>query len=97
MAMIARHLPSRARAARRPHRPAGTALLAAGIGCGMAALVQWDALGGRALAALARLRLLPAPVRRRRAPAADPMLAAHLLRRPVILAANVSALRAARW
>ena len=72
---------------------AGTALLACGIGCGMAALVQWDAMPAWTLAALcaacAVCLALFAAIERR---AAMPMLAAHLLRRPVILAANASAL-----
>ncbi len=81
------------------HRPAGridaagAALLAAGIGAGMAALIQWTTLGampllllcGGACACLALFAL-----RERRA--AEPMLAAHLLRRPVIFAANASGL-----
>ncbi len=72
---------------------AGTALLACGVGCGMAALVQWDALAARTLAALCAACVVClgafAAIERR---AAMPMLAAHLLRRPIILAANASAL-----
>ena len=70
---------------------AGSALLACGVGAGMGALVQWDALGGWTLGALCvatAVFLAAFAMRERRA--AMPMLAAHLLRRPVILAANVS-------
>ena len=70
-----------------------TGLLACGIGAGMAALIQWDALSARVLAALwavCALCLAAFAVLESRADA--PMLAAHLLRRPVILAANCSAL-----
>jgi predicted MFS family arabinose efflux permease len=72
---------------------AGSGLLALGIGAGMAALVQWDVFSARSLAALlgaSALLLAGFGVRERRA--AMPMLALHLLRRPVILAANLSAL-----
>jgi MFS family permease len=82
-----------------PPRPArqggvdllGSALLACGVGAGMAALVQWEAFSTRTLAALAvaaAVFLAAFAVRERRA--ALPMLAAHLLRHPVILAANAS-------
>ena len=94
LALVARHLKDR------PARPSGgridaigTALLAAGIGAGMAALIQWDTLPAAALAGLwaaAALCLLAFAARERKA--VDPMLAAHLLRRPVILAANASGL-----
>lgn len=70
---------------------AGTGLLAAGIGCAMAALIQWDTLPAWLLAALwgaAAVFLAAFAVRERRA--AVPMLAAHHLRRPVVLAANAS-------
>ena len=72
---------------------AGSALLAGGVGAGMVALVQWDALSSRVLALLALVSaacLVAFAIRERRA--ALPMLAAHLLRRPIILAANVSGL-----
>ena len=73
----------------------GTGLLACGIGSGMAALIQWESLATPLVAALLALCAACligfATVERR---AAVPMLAAHLLRRPVILAANCSALLA---
>ena len=71
----------------------GMGLLACGIGCGMAALVQWEALGSRVLAvlwAVCALCLAAFAWRERRS--ATPILATHLLRRPIILAANASAL-----
>ena len=94
MALVARHFAEPLR-----HRPPGgidlpgTALLAGGIGCGMAALVQCDALGRfglLTLGAVCAACLLAFAARERRA--AVPMLALHLLRRPVILAAILSAL-----
>ena len=93
MTLIGRHFREPQR-----RRPAGgidllgTVLLAIGIGCGMAALVQWDSFGGGTLAALGAVCLaclLAFAARERRA--AVSMLAAHLLRRPAILAANLSA------
>ena len=72
---------------------AGAVLLACGIGAGMAALIQWNALGPAALLLLcgaAAVCLLLFGLRERRAP--QPLLAAHLLRRPVIFAANASTL-----
>ncbi len=72
---------------------AGTALLAAGIGAGMAGLIQWDSLSAWMLAALwAACAACLAGFAARERKAAQPMLAAHLLRRPVILAANASGL-----
>ena len=71
----------------------GAALLAAGIGAGMAALIQWHELRAGMLlvlaAAAAALLLLFAW---RERGAAEPMLAASLLRRPLIAAANASTL-----
>lgn len=94
MAMVARSFsePLRDRPTGRIDLP-GTVLLATGIGCGMAALVQWEALGAGMLAgllAVCALCLAGFAVVERRAEV--PMLAAHLLRRPVILAANISCL-----
>ncbi len=68
-----------------------TGLLACGIGFGMAALVQWEALAASTLAILAAVCvacLAVFAILERRAEL--PILAAHLLRRPIILAANVS-------
>ena len=94
MVMVARNFsePLRTRPAGRID-VAGTVLLACGIGSGMAALVQWESLSARVLvlllAACAACLAVFAMVERR---ATMPMLAAHLLRRPVILAANLSGL-----
>ena len=71
----------------------GSGLLAAGIGASMAALIQWDSLSTITLAGLwaaAAVCLAGFAVRERKA--AQPMLAAHLLRQKVILAANASGL-----
>ncbi len=68
-------------------------LLAAGVGAAMAALIQWDTLSTTTLAVLwiaAAICLAAFAVRERKA--AHPMLAAFLLRRKVILAANASGL-----
>ena len=70
----------------------GSLLLAVGIGAAMATLIQWDTLPAGAIAALcavAALFLAAFGMRERRA--VQPMLAAHLLRVPAILAANASA------
>ena len=72
---------------------AGTGLLVVGVGAGMAALIQWDSFSAATLYGLwgvAALCLAAFAVRERRA--AQPILAAHLLRVPVILAANASGL-----
>jgi multidrug resistance protein len=72
---------------------AGTALLAAGVGAAMAVLIQWQSLGLAWLGALgcvAAACLAAFAWQERRA--SQPMLGAHLLRRPVILAADLSAL-----
>ncbi len=92
MAMIARHLhePASHRAAGRIDL-AGAALLAAGVGAGMAALIQWNGLSASTLAWLVAAACTCLGLfagRERRMP--EPMLAAHLLRRPVIAAANAS-------
>ncbi len=92
MALVARHLREPAAHRTRGHIDlAGAALLAAGVGAAMAALIQWNALPARTLLALAAAAAvcLGAFAWRERG-RAQPMLAAHLLRRPVIAAANVS-------
>ncbi|HEV2678755.1 MAG TPA: MDR family MFS transporter [Aliidongia sp.] len=94
MAMVARFLHEPPRTGR--HQPidlAGASLLVVGVGALMVALVQIEtlsvaALGG--LAALGAATLGGFAWRERRV--ADPLLPAHLLRRPIILAANASAL-----
>jgi multidrug resistance protein len=71
----------------------GAILLALGVGAGMAALVQWEALPVVTLAGLtvaAVLCLCGFALRERQV--TEPMLALHLLRLPVILAANASTL-----
>jgi hypothetical protein len=84
---------------RDPVRPApaggvdwpGTALLGSGIAAGMAALIQWQALSPAWRAGLlvaCAACLAGFSVRERRLP--EPMLATGLLRRPVILAANLT-------
>jgi MFS family permease len=79
------------------HRPPGridaigSGLLAVGVGAAMAALIQWDMLAAETIALLcvaAVIALAGFAVRERRAE--QPMLAAHLLRNPVIVAANVA-------
>jgi MFS family permease len=94
MAMIARFLHEPPRTGR--HQPIdlpGAGLLVVGIGAVMVALVQIETLGARALMALAALGALALggfAWRERRV--ADPLLPTHLLRRPIILAADASAL-----
>ena len=92
--LVLRHMrePARPRRAGRIDL-VGSALLAAGVGAVMAALVQWESLGAGALAGLcgAGAACLALFGLRERG-SAEPMLAAHLLRRPVILAANASTL-----
>ena len=94
MAMVARFLHEPARTGR--HQPidmAGASLLVLGIGAVMVALVQVETLGLRelgALVALGAVTLGGFAWRERRV--ADPLLPVHLLRRPIILAANASAL-----
>ncbi len=70
-----------------------SALLMAGVGAVMVALVQYEMLGAGAVAALlafGALALAALAWHERRA--AEPMLPAHLWRRPIILAADASAL-----
>ena len=68
-----------------------TGLLACGIGFGMAALVQWEALAASTVAILAAACVACLAVFAKLERRAElPILAAHLLRRPIILAANVS-------
>lgn len=71
----------------------GAGLLVAGIGLVMLVLVQVETLTGARIAGLlglGALALLAFAWRERRL--AEPLLAAHLLRRPLILVANISAL-----
>ena len=94
MAMIARFLHEPPRTGR--HQPIdlpGAGLLVIGIGAVMVALVQIETLSPSELAGLAVLgaaTLGGFAWRERRV--ADPLLPAHLLRRPIILAADASAL-----
>ncbi|MDB5360499.1 MAG: transporter [Rhodospirillales bacterium] len=93
MAMVARFLHEPPRVGR--HEPIdlpGAGLLIVGIGAVMLALVQIEALTPGeliGLIALGAATLLGFAWRERRVP--DPLLPAHLLRRPMILAANASA------
>ena len=94
IALVARHLkePS-ARRQGGQIDAAGSAVLAVGVGAAMAALIQRDGLSTPTLAALwtaALICLAAFAVRERKA--THPMLAAHLLRQKVILAANASGL-----
>ena len=92
IALVARHLKEPlARQAGGKIDAVGAALLTVGIGAGMAALIQSDTLPTAAMAVLwaaAILCLALFAARERRA--VQPMLAAHLLRHKVILAANTS-------
>jgi multidrug resistance protein len=92
--LVGRHLNDPVRPPRRAGIDiSGALLLAAGIGVGMAGLIQWDSLGvaGVGLMALISLLCLAGFAwRERQAP--EPMLAIYLLRRPVILAADLSGL-----
>ena len=94
MAMVARFLHEPPRTGR--HQPIdlpGAGLLIVGIGAIMVALVQIETLtpGGIAgLVGLGAVTLVGFAWRERRV--TDPLLPAHLLRRPMILAANASAL-----
>ena len=93
MAMVARYLHEPPRTGR--HQPIdlpGAALLVLGIGVVMLVLVQSQRLSAAWIAGLLALGLLGLSVfawRERRL--ADPLLATHLLRRRMILTANVSA------
>jgi EmrB/QacA subfamily drug resistance transporter len=93
MAMVARFLHEPPRTGRnQPIDLAGAALLVLGIGAIMLVLVQIETLtraGIVGLLALGVVALLAFAWRERRVP--DPLLPTHLLRRRMILAANVSA------
>jgi MFS family permease len=94
MAMVARFLRDPPRAGR--HQPIdlpGAGMLVLGIGAIMLVLVEIETLTAVEIAGLLAIGVvaLAGFVRRERR-TADPLLPAHLLRRPMILAANVSAL-----
>jgi len=94
MTMIALFLHEPPRTGR--HQPIdlpGAGLLVVGIGAVMVMLVQIETLGATALGALAILGAATlAAFAWRERQVADPLLPSHLLRRPVILAANASVL-----
>jgi len=93
IALVMRNLP-RQTAMRGKDRidAVGSGLMAVGVGTAMAALIQWDTLSAGAVAILCTVAIVflaAFAVRERKAP--QPMLPAHLLRSPVIVAANASA------
>lgn len=93
MILVGRFLHEQAMPRRRRIDLLGSALLMLGVGAIMVALVQFEQLGARAIAGLlasgaAALVLL---VRHERH-VAEPMLPAHLWRRPIVVAADASAL-----